>query len=109
MARASAAQQAKRLNRSRILLERCSSFSEAAQQLARAYSISLRQAYRYVRQAQHLSDPVTVTPPKIAFTVKLPAPQVRQLRLYAARTQLTLSEAVSQALAAMLNRGQRHG
>jgi predicted DNA-binding transcriptional regulator YafY len=109
MARASTAQRARRLNLSRILLQRCSSLSQAVQRLAKAYSISSRQAYRYIKQAQRLQHPVPVTPPKIAFTVKLPAIQIRQLRLYAARARLTLSEVVSRALTALLEREQRHG
>lgn len=109
MGRANSAQHAQRLNHSRILLQRCSSLSEAVRQLAKTCSISSRQAYRYVKQAQQLSQPVPVTPPKIAFTVKLPTPQVRELRLYAARTRLTLSEIVSRALTAMLDRGRRRG
>jgi len=109
MPRADAAQRAQRLNRSRILLQRCSSLSQAVQRLAEACAISSRQAYRYVRQAQRLSHPVPVSPPKIAFTVKLPITQVRQLRRHAARTGLTLSEVVSRALTAMLDRERRHG
>lgn len=109
MPRASAAQQAQRLNRSRDLLQHCSSLSQAVRRLAHACSISSRQAYRYLKQAQRLSHPVPVSPPKIAFTVKLPTTQVRQLRLYAARTRLTLSEIVSRALSAMLDRGRKRG
>lgn len=109
MARASAAQRAQRLNRSRTLLQRCPSLSHAVQRLARACSISSRQAYRYLKQAQRLHHPVPVSPPKIAFTVKLPTTQVRQLRLYAARTRLTLSEIVSRSLTAMVDRERRHG
>ena len=109
MPRASAVQRAERLNHSRTLLQRCSSLSQAVQQLSQACSISSRQAYRYLKQAQRLSDPVPVSPPKIAFTVKLPTPQVRQLRRYATRTRLTLSEIVGRALTALLSRERRHG
>jgi hypothetical protein len=109
MPRASAAQRAHRLNRSRILLQRCSSLSQAVQQLAKACSLSSRQAYRYLKQAQQLKQPVPVYPPKIAFTVKLPPSQVRQLRRYAARTRLTLSDIVSRALIVTLDRGRRRG
>ena len=109
MSRASSAQRAQRLNRSRILLQRCSSLSEAVGQLAKTCSISSRQAYRYLKQAQRLRQPVPVTAPKVAFTVKLPTPQVRELRRYAARNRLTLSEIVSRALTAMLDRGRRRG
>lgn len=109
MARASAVQRAERLNHSRTLLQRCSSLSEAVKLLSEACSISSRQAYRYLKEAQRLNGPVAVVPPKIAFTVKLPIPQVLQLRRYAARTGLTLSEVVSRALITMLSRERRHG
>jgi hypothetical protein len=56
-----------------------------------------------------LKTPVPVNPPKIAFTVKLPSTQIRQLRVYAARTRLTLSDIVSRALTVMLDRGRRRG
>ncbi|HTT23749.1 MAG TPA: ribbon-helix-helix domain-containing protein [Candidatus Sulfotelmatobacter sp.] len=79
------------------------------QRLAEACSISTRQAYRYLKQAQVLGHPLPVSPPKIAFTVKLPTTQVRQLRIYAERTRLTLSEIVSRALSAMLERARRRG
>src|SRR5215469_9692731 len=107
--RANAAQRAQRLNLSRSLLQRCRSLADAVQQLAKICSISPRQAYRYVKQAQALKGPVPVTSPKIAFTIKLPSSQVRQLRLYAARTGLTLSDIVSRALSATLDRGRRRG
>src|SRR6516225_7497397 len=100
MLRASASQRTQRLNRSRTLLQECSSLSQAVQRLAQACSISARQAYRYLKQAQGLSHRLHR---QVAPT------QVRQLRLYAARTRLTLSEIVSRALTAMLDRGRRRG
>ena len=109
MPRASAAQKAQRLNRSRALLQRCRSLSAAVQQLAKMCSISSRQAYRYLRQAERLKHPVPVTSPKIAFTVKLPLPLIGKVRSYAAGTGLTLSETVSRALMVMLDRGRRRG
>jgi hypothetical protein len=109
MARATAAQRAQRLNRSRVLLQCCSSFSQAVQRLAKDCSLSSRQAYRYVKQAQQLKRPVPVGSPKIAFTVKLPSSLVQQLRRYAVRTRLTLSDIVSHALTLTLDRGRRRG
>lgn len=79
------------------------------QQLAKACSISPRQAYRYLKQAQRLKHAVAVDPPKIAFTVKLSPTLVGRMRIYAARTQLTLSDIVSQALTVMLDPGRRRG
>jgi hypothetical protein len=109
MPRATAAQRAQRLNRSRTLLQVCSSLSEAVQQLGRSCSISPRQAYRYLKQAERLKHPVPIHRPKIAFTVKLLPTQIRQLRIYAARNRLSLSEIVSRALTVMLDRGRRRG
>ena len=108
MPRAGAAQRAQRLNQSRALLQR-GSLSAAVQQLAKMCSISSRQAYRYLRQAERLKHPVPVTSPKIAFTVKLPLPLIGKVRSYAARTGLTLSETASRALMVMLDRGRRRG
>ena len=107
--RANAAQRRQRLNQSRSLLQRSRSLADAVRRLVKIFSISQRQAYRYVKQAQALKEPVPVTSPKIAFMVKLPSAQVRQLRLYAAHTGLTLSDIVSRALSAMLDRGRRRG
>jgi predicted DNA-binding transcriptional regulator YafY len=109
MRRASATQKAQRLNQARILLRQQSQPSEAAQQLAKNCSISRRQAYRYLEQAQGLKEPVPVSDPKVAFTVKLSPTLVRRLRMYAASAKLTLSESVAQALMAMLHRGRRRG
>ena len=109
MARATAAQRAHRLNRSRALLQCGLSFSQAVRRLAKVCSLSSRQAYRYVKLAQQLKHPVPVASPKIAFTVKLPSSQVQQLRRYAGRTRLTLSDIVSHALTLMLDRGRRRG
>jgi predicted DNA-binding transcriptional regulator YafY len=109
MARASDAQRAKRLNRARSLLRQRRHLALAVQQLAKSCSISQRQAYRYLERAQQLQGPVPVSAPKVAFTVKLSRILVHRLRRYAARARLTLSESVSRALMAMLDRGRRRG
>jgi hypothetical protein len=107
--RASASQRAQRLDRCRALLQECSSPSQAAQLLARTFSISTRQAYRYLKEAQGVNRALPTITPKVSFTVKLPITQVRQLRRYATRTQLTMSEIVSRALSAVLDRGHGRG
>ena len=109
MPRATAAQRAQRLNLARILLQRGWSLSQVVQRLAKACSLSYRQAYRYIEQAQQLTRPVPVNPPKIAFTVKLPSSLVIQVRRYAARTRHTLSDVVGHALTVALDRGRRRG
>src|SRR5271157_4115629 len=71
MPRANHIQKAERLNLARTLLQRYQHWPEAAQQLARKCSISERQAYRYLEQAQRLKHPVPVGDAKVSFTIKL--------------------------------------
>jgi predicted DNA-binding transcriptional regulator YafY len=109
MARASNVQKAERLNLARALLQQREHWPEAAQQLARECSISERQAYRYLEQAQQLKRPVPLGDLKVSFTVKLSRGLVDRLRAYAASTGLTLSEIASRAFSAVLNRGRGRG
>lgn len=109
MARASDAQKAERLNRARTLLREHARLPEAADRLARGWSISKRQAYRYLQQAQQLKQPVPVGDAKVSFTVKLSRRLVERLRTYAASTGLTLSEIATRALLAILHRGGGRG
>ena len=108
MPRANDTQKAERLNLARDLL-RHKQFPEAAFELAQTCSISHRQAYRYLEQAQRLKGPVPVVDRKIAFTVKLSRALVDRLRACASSTGLTLSDIVSRAVVRLLNRGPRRG
>jgi predicted DNA-binding transcriptional regulator YafY len=109
MARASDAQKAERLNLARTLLREHEHLPEAAERLAQTCSISTRQAYRYLDQAQHLKHPVPVGDVKVSFTIKLSRRLVDRLRAYAASTGLTLSEIASRAFSAVLHRGGGRG
>jgi ribbon-helix-helix protein len=109
MARATDPQKAERLNLARTLLRKRARLPEAAERLAGGWSISKRQAYRYLQQAQQLKQPVRVEDAKVSFTVKLSRSLVQRLRRYAAATGLTLSEIVSRALRAVLHRGGGRG
>ena len=109
MARATNVRKAERLNLARSLLRQYEHWPEAAQQLARSCSISERQAYRYLEQAQQLRHPVPVGDVKVSFTVKLSRSLVERLRAYAASTGLTLSEIASRAFSAVLHRGGGRG
>ena len=82
---------------------------EAAERLAQGYSLSKRQAYRYLELARQLKHPVPVEDAKVSFTVKLSRRLVEGLRTYAASTGLTLSEIASRALLAVLHRGGGRG
>lgn len=109
MARASDAQKAERLNLARTLLRDYAHLPEVAEHLAQTCSISRRQAYRYLDQAQQLKHPVPVGDAKVSFTVKLSRSLVDRLRAYAASTGLTLSEIASRAFSAVLHRGGGRG
>jgi len=109
MARASEVQKAERLNLARTLLREHECLLEAAERLARDCSISRRQAYRYLEQAQQLKRPVPVGDAKLSFTVKLSRSLVERLRACAVSTGLTLSEIVSRAWLARLHRGAGRG
>jgi len=109
MARATDAQKAERLNSARTLLRQHPQLPEAAERLARQWSISRRQAYRYLEQAQELQHPLPIQDAKVSFTVKLSHRLVAKLRAYAATTGLTLSEIVNRALLAVLHRGGGRG
>ena len=109
MPRASETQKAERLNRARVLLRHADQLSDAVEQLARDCSISPRQAYRYLEQAQRLKQPVPPSEAKLAFTVKLPHSLVQRVRRFATAKGLSISEVVSRALLALLPRGRGRG
>ena len=109
MPRASETQKAERLNRARDLLLHVDQLSDAVGQLARDCSISARQAYRYLEQAQRLKEPVPSSEAKLAFTVKLPHSLIQRVREYATKKRLSISEVVSRALLALLPRGRGRG
>ena len=106
---ASDAQKAERLNHARQLLRQFNHLPDAVEQMARDFAISPRQAYRYLQQAQQLKRPLAVADAKTAFTVKLPRSLVARVRSHAATTGLSLSEVVSRALLALLNRRRGRG
>ena len=109
MARASHAETAQRLNLARNSLRQSGSFAQAVHNLAGSCVVSPRQAYRYLHQAERLKAPVPVVTAKIPFTVKLPENLVKRLRRYVKRNRSTLSEMVSQAVSAWLDRGRGRG
>ena len=109
MTRASDARKAERLNQARTLLRARAPLPEAAERLTRDWSVSKRQAYRYLQRAQQLKRPVPVEEAKVSFTVKLSRCLVERLRRYAASTGLTLSEIVSRAVQAVLHSGGGRG
>ena len=109
MGRASDTQKAERLNRARVLLRQFEQLPDAVERLVRDCSISPRQAYRYLQQARRLKQPVAISEPKLAFTVKLPRSLIQRVRLYASVKRLSISNVVSRALLALLPRRRGRG
>jgi len=97
MPRASQALQVKRLNHARELLQQFPHLPDALSHMVRDSTLSPRQAYRYLQQARHLKQPLPVSDAKVAFTVKLARPLVKQVRTRAQDAGLSLSEFVGQA------------
>ena len=108
MARADDAQKAERLNLAWELLRHLEA-PEVAGELVQRCNISKRQAYRYLQMAQEMRAPVPIGDAKIPFTVKLRENLVKRLRRCVKRSRSTLSEVVSQAVIAWLDRGRGRG
>ncbi len=107
-ARAHAGQYARRVNRAMQLLDEGKAPADAARELAGQYGVSVRQGWRYVREATGRSQPLEVAERKVVFTVKLPESLVRRVRAAAPSHGKTLSALVSEALEDLLRR-LRHG
>ncbi len=98
-----------RINTALLLIREYNSTSEAANIMAEQYSISKRQAYRYVQQANKIGKQVAVPDHKIAFTVKLSQKLVQRLRDHSKYTGKKLSTIVTQSLEDFLQDGQEPG
>lgn len=79
----------------------------AAYALADAHGISERQARRYVREAQRLSDPVEVPERTEVFTVRLPASLIARLRELAGARKESISGVTARALSDGLGEQKR--
>lgn len=109
MIRSTQAQKSERLNAAYALLKRGLGPGEAAQTLSRDFSLSNRQAYRYVKKAQAMTEPAPHASPCVAVTMKLPEDVVHDLRAHSAASGLTIGEIVKRALAAFLATDRKHG
>ena len=109
MPRSTDAQKAERLNAAYGLLAHGQSVTEAAVSLSRQFTISRRQAYRYVEEALLIGRPVAVAEPTAAATFKLPPSLVDAVRARAASEGMTISDMVSRALRAFLGEAGGNG
>jgi predicted DNA-binding transcriptional regulator YafY len=109
MSRSTDSQKAERLNAAHGLLARGLSVAEAAVSLSRQFTMSRRQAYRYIEEAQTIGRPVPVTEPTTAVTFKLPPGLVDAIRARAAAEGTTISDMVSRALRAFIGEAGDNG
>jgi predicted DNA-binding transcriptional regulator YafY len=109
MTRSTKVQKSERLNAAHRLIAQKIGVAEAAMILARDYGLSRRQAYRYLEEAQAMTRPVPVVQPSVAVTFKLPVNVIRDLRAYAATSDLALGEIVGRAVALFLASEREHG
>ena len=109
MTRSTKTQKSERLNAAHRLIAQGIGMAEAATMLERDYGLSRRQAYRYLEEAQAMARPAPAAEPSVAATFKLPANVIRDLRTYAATSELTLGEIVAKAISRFLAAEREHG
>src|SRR6266566_1636843 len=98
-------QRAERVNAAAGLLGAGVSPVAAARVLAQRFSVSERQARRYVEAAA--AGPVAVPETSVVFTVKLPASLAARVREHAHERGVTISAVVARALTEFLHRAYR--
>ncbi len=109
MARSTRTEKAQRLNAAFDLIARGQNLNEAAEALVEQFGLSLRQAYRYLQQAQGIKRPVQVSEPSIPITIKVPGDVVMKLRAYARASGMTIGQTVARAVLRFLAQARRHG
>jgi hypothetical protein len=109
MARSTKRQKSEHLNAAHRLLSGGTGMADAAAIMSRERAISLRQAYRYLEQAQAIGHAVPIVEPSVPVTFKIPGDVIQQLRAYSGTSSLTLSEIVTRALKAFLTTMHRRG
>ncbi len=109
MARSTLAEKTQRLNAALDLINREYSPNEAAEILVKRFRLSLRQAYRYLNEAQHLKHPMAVPTPTVPMTIKVPSDVVTKLRAYAQSSGLTIGETVARAVLRFIAQARGRG
>jgi hypothetical protein len=103
--RVGGAERAERVNAAAELLASGVAPLEAARVVAQRFSVSVRQARRYVEAAA--AGPVAVPETSVVFTVKLPASLAARVREHAHTSGVTISAVVARALTEFLHRAHR--
>ncbi|GAC1589749.1 MAG: ribbon-helix-helix protein, CopG family [Sphingomicrobium sp.] len=107
--RSTLTQKAQRLNAAQELVTHGGAMAENALKLSREFGLSLRQAYRYLEEAQTIGHQIPFPELSAPATFKLPRSLIRDLHAYSAASGLTLSEIVRRALVNFLAAISRHG
>ena len=107
MTRSTKTQKSLNLNAAHRLLSRGTDVAEAAEILSRDCGISLRQAYRYLKDARAIDRAVAVAEPLVAATFKIPGDILQQVRAHAATSGMTLSAILTRALKRYLQTAAR--
>lgn len=102
--RAGTGEYARRVNQAMELLTQGLPAGDVARELARGHGISVRQGWRYVRDAAERSQPLRIPEEKVVFTVKLPKSLAEHVRALAASRGQTLSALVTEALEGFVRR-----
>jgi predicted HicB family RNase H-like nuclease len=106
--RVRADQAARRINAAGELLAGAADLPTAAQELARRYRLSERQARRYLERAR-VGGRVEVPSSKVVFPVKIAREVVRRVKQHARRRGQSIGALVTQALVEFLDRSQASG
>ena len=109
MTRSTKAEKVQHLNAARGLLQGQVARPEAVRRLSREFDLSERQAYRYLKEASQLDQPLAIPETTLPVTLKLPPRTVELLRKYAKSSGLTIGAIVTSALNAFLRTLKRHG
>lgn len=72
--------------------------AELKELICKSFSVSSRQAVRYMKEAKERNRPLPIPEQKIAFTVKLPTTVVQQIRQKAKEVSMPLSDIVRAAV-----------
>lgn len=109
MTRSTRTEKTQRLNAAFDLIASGQNLNDAAGALVKQFGLSLRQAYRYLQQAQQIKRPVQVCAPSIPITIKVPGDVVIKLRAYARASGMTIGQTVARAVLRFLAQARRHG
>jgi predicted HicB family RNase H-like nuclease len=99
----------RRINFAVKILSAGGTHSEAKQALVKEFKISERQAFRYLKSAENISEPLVVPEKKLVFTVKLPISLIQRIRKKAKDSGHSLSSLVAEALETFLKTGGESG